>query len=221
MIAGAPRPAAPDAIATAAAAREAGRGRVLVVDDERAILSAVRKILAPAQYDVTTVESPLAALDHVRDFDVDVVLVDQRMPHLSGIELLTRVKEIRPDTEVILMTAYATIEAALAAVRAGAFDFITKPFDNIDQVTLVVEKALERRRLVDKTRALERRLATATGHSAIVGASPQMDEVFRLVDHVAPTSANVLIRGETGTGKELVANAVHERSPRAHERLVT
>ncbi len=199
----------------------AGRPRVLVVDDERAILTAVRKILSSDRYEVLTLDGPLGALDLVREQEIDVVLVDQRMPHMSGIDVLKRVKELRPDVEVVMMTAYATVESAIAAVRAGAFDYITKPFDNIDKVCLVVEKALEKKSLVDRTRTLERKLASSTGIASIVGTSPQMADVYRLVDSVAPTSANVLVQGETGTGKELVANAIHERSARAHEKMVT
>ena len=201
--------------------RPAGRPQILVVDDERAILAAMRKVLRTDSYEVTTLEDPVAALELLRERDVDVMLVDLRMPHMSGMELLAHVKEVRPDVEVIIMTAFGTVETAIAAVRGGAFDFLTKPFDNIDKVSLVVDKALEKKRLVDRTRALERELRSTAGFGAILGSSQRMREVFRLVENVAPTSANVLVQGETGTGKELIARALHERSDRAHERMVT
>jgi DNA-binding NtrC family response regulator len=199
----------------------AGRARVLIVDDERAILSAMRKMLRRGDYEVITFEDPVAALDFLREQPVDVMLVDLRLPHMTGLELLVRAKELRADTEVIMMTAYATVESAMNAVRAGAFDYLTKPFENIEQVILQIEKALDRRRLVVRARELERELKSSAGFESMIGSSDAMRTVFRMVESVAPTSANVLVQGETGTGKELIARAIHERSVRAHERLVT
>lgn len=204
----------------ASKAATAGRARVLIVDDERSILRALRKVLAQEDYEVITLEAPLGAVELLREQEVDVLLCDLRMPHMSGVELLTKAKELRPRIEVVIMTAFATVETALAAVKAGAFDYLTKPFENIDKVIFTVDKALERKRLVDRTLLLEQQLKSKDGFPDIVGSSPLMQAVFSLVESVAPTSANVLIQGETGTGKELVARAIHDRSERSHEPFV-
>jgi len=201
-------------------AREAGRARILIVDDERAILRALRKVVGGAGHDVITLDEPLGAVELLREEEVDVMLVDLRMPHMSGMELLAKAKELRPSVEVVIMTAFATVETALAAVKAGAFDYLTKPFENIEKVTITVDKALERKRLVDRTRSLEQELKSTKGFASIVGTSDAMRSVFQLIESVAPTSANVLIQGETGTGKELVARAIHSLSDRSHERVV-
>ena len=193
--------------------------RVLVVDDEQALLGAMRRLLRD-NFEVITLDDPFAALDLLREVDVDVMLADLRMPRMSGMELLTRAKQTRPDVEVIVMTAFATIETAIQAVRSGAFHYLTKPFGHIREVSLFVEKALEKRQLVHRARSLERELRNSAGFASIVGNSPAMNDVFRLIESVAATSANVLIEGETGTGKELIARAVHERSDRAHAPMV-
>ncbi|MCP4504733.1 MAG: sigma-54-dependent Fis family transcriptional regulator [Deltaproteobacteria bacterium] len=198
----------------------AGRARVLIVDDERAILRALRKVLGSEQYEVITLDEPLGAVELLREQEVDVMLVDLRMPHMSGMELLQKAKELRPQIEVVIMTAFATVETALEAVKSGAFDYLTKPFESIGKVTLVVDKALERKRLVDRTRSLEKELKGTKGFASIIGTSEAIHTVFQLIESVAPTSANVLIQGETGTGKELVARAIHTRSERSHERMV-
>ncbi len=197
------------------------RPRCLVVDDERAILSALRKVLGKERFDVITLDAPHPALDLIREQAIDVVLLDIRMPGMSGLELLKAIKELVPDVEVIMMTAFATVETALEAVRAGAFDYLTKPFENIDRVVQVVERAVERRLLIHKTRDLERELASHQRFSTLIGSAPEMREVYNLIESVAATPANVLIRGETGTGKELVARAIHERSDRSAARMVT
>jgi two-component system, NtrC family, response regulator HydG len=204
-------------------AAEESKGSVLIVDDERTILSSLQRVFTSRRYQVATLDAPHAVLDLLAQQHVDVILVDLRMPHMSGLELLELVKSKRPDIEVVVMTAHATVDTALAAVRAGAFDYLMKPFDTIERVVHTVEKAVERARLVDRTRRLERELeaATATAFPTIVGQSPKMAEIFRLVDHVAKSSANVLIQGETGTGKELVARAIHDRSDRAKRPMVT
>jgi DNA-binding NtrC family response regulator len=136
-------------------------------------------------------------------------------------EVLTRVRSAHADVEVVMMTAHADVESAVAAVKAGAYDFLTKPFTSNDAVALAVSQAAERRRLVHRTEALERELANQAGYGSIVGVSARMREVFRLVEGVASANSTVLILGESGTGKELIARAIHERSTRAQRPLVT
>jgi DNA-binding NtrC family response regulator len=149
-----------------------------------------------------------------KDPTVDVAVLDIRMPHLSGMDLLRAIKQARPDVEVVMMTAFATVETAVEAVKAGAYDYLTKPFSNIDEVSLTVAKALERKQLKDRTRVLEEQLSVKGQFEDLIGQSSHMRAVFKLVETVSYSSATVLIQGESGTGKELVARAIHYRSPR-------
>jgi two-component system response regulator HydG len=142
-----------------------------------------------------------------KDPSIDVAVLDINMPHLSGMDLLKAIKAERPDVEVIMMTAYATVETAVEAVKAGAYDYLTKPFENIDDLSLTVGKAAERKALKDRTRALEEALTARSQFEDLIGQSSQMRAVFKLVETVSHSTATVLIQGESGTGKELVARA--------------
>jgi two-component system response regulator HydG len=190
------------------------RVRVLVVDDEPVILRAWERMLDDEHYHVTAIENPLEALAHVKDEEVDVAVLDLRMPHMSGLELLREIKGRRPEIEVIVMTAYATVDTAVQAVKLGAYDYLTKPFENIDAAILTVHKAAERKQLIDRNTELEKRLALKERYQDLVGKSPRMLKTFQLIESVASSACNVLIQGESGTGKELVARAIHQRSPR-------
>ena len=189
-------------------------GRVLVVDDERTMQRALSTILKKQGFTVHTASNAAEALVVLEEADIDVVLSDIQMPGLTGLELLDRIKATRPEIEVVMMTAYGTVDRAVHAVRNGAYHFLTKPFENIDQVALVVGNAVERKRLVDRNRFLESQVEVRERFEDIVGRSDPMQNVFRMVDSVSYSMANVLIRGESGTGKELVAKALHFRSPR-------
>jgi len=192
------------------------RARILVVDDDERVLRSLSRILRGASYEVAPVADPLDAIPFVeRDADLDVAMVDLMMPGLDGLELCERIRRRRPSLGVIVMTAFGSIENAVKAMRAGAFDFLTKPFPSNDAVLVVVEKAVERRRLLDRTRYLERQLDVQARFESIVGRTPRMIEIFHLIETVAGTDATVLLLGESGTGKELVARAVHERSSRS------
>jgi two-component system response regulator HydG len=192
--------------------------RVLVVDDEPALLKALQSLLEKKGWEVVALADPIAATQQLAQQDFDVALLDIKMPQLSGMEMLTAFKHRRPEVEVILMTGHATVETALAAVKAGAYDYLTKPFDDIELVSRVVAKAVERKRLADRNRELEQKLREKEGEPSweglLVGTSGGMREVQRLVDAVAYSSATVLVMGESGTGKEMVARAVHAKSPR-------
>ncbi len=190
--------------------------RVLIVDDEPTLLRALESLLQRYGYAVTALESPIVATQRLAQEDFDVALLDIKMPELSGLELLTAVKHRRPEIEVVMMTGHATVETALAALKAGAYDYLTKPFDDVELVARAVAKAAERKMLFDRNRQLEDRLRERDGSApeGLVGNSPGMREVARLIDAVAYSSATVLVTGESGTGKELVARAVHARSPR-------
>ena len=195
--------------------RETRPTRVLVVDDEPTLLKALEALLRRKGCEVIAVESPIAATQKLAQEDFDVALLDIKMPQLSGLELLHAVKHRRPEVEVIMMTGHATVETALAAVKAGAYDYLTKPFDDVELVARAVSKAAERKALFDRNRELETQLRERSGApEGLVGASAGIREVTRMIDAVAYSSATVLVTGESGTGKELVARAVHTRSPR-------
>ena len=190
--------------------------RVLIVDDEPTLLRALEAFLRKKGYDVVGLDSPIAATQKLAQEDFDVALLDIKMPQLSGLELLNAVKHRRPEVEVIMMTGHATVETALAAVRAGAYDYLTKPFDDIEIVGRSIAKAAERKNLFDRNRQLESQLRERDGAApeGLVGSSAPMREVVRMIEAVAYSSTTVLVTGESGTGKELVARALHARSPR-------
>ncbi len=189
--------------------------RVLVVDDEPTLLKALEALLRREGHDVVALESPIVATQRLAQEEFDVALLDVKMPELSGLELLNAVKHRRPEIEVIMMTGHATVETALAAVKSGAYDFLTKPFEDVEIVSRAVAKAAERKALFDRNRELETRLRERDGApEGLVGASGGMREVTRMIEAVAYSAATVLVTGESGTGKELVARALHARSPR-------
>jgi two-component system, NtrC family, response regulator HydG len=192
--------------------------RVLVVDDEPTLLRALEALLRKKGYEVTGLDSPIVATQKLAQEDYDVALLDIKMPQLSGLELLNAVKHRRPEVEVIMMTGHATVETALAAVKAGAYDYLTKPFEDVELVARSVAKAAERKMLFDRNRQLETALREREGvggpPEGIVGNSAPIREVARMIDAVAYSSTTVLVTGESGTGKELVARALHSKSPR-------
>ncbi len=196
--------------------------RVLIVDDEPALLRALEALLKKKGYDVVGLDSPIVATQRLATEDFDVALLDIKMPQLSGLELLNAVKHRRPEVEVIMMTGHATVETALQAVRSGAYDYLTKPFDDVEIVARSVAKAAERKALWNRNRQLETRLRERDGLApgGLVGASAPIREVQRMIDAVAYSSTTVLITGESGTGKELVARALHARSPRKAQPFV-
>jgi two-component system, NtrC family, response regulator HydG len=195
---------------------EARPVRVLVVDDEPSLLRALEALLRKKGYEVIGLDSPIVATQKLAQEDFDVALLDIKMPQLSGLELLNAVKHRRPEVEVIMMTGHATVETALAAVRSGAYDYLTKPFDDVELVARAVAKAAERKMLFDRNRQLETALKEREGGQGegIVGNSGPIREVTRMIEAVAYSSTTVLVTGESGTGKELVARALHTRSPR-------
>ena len=194
---------------------------VLVVDDDAALRRSLARILAARGFQVATAEGGDAALAHIARHEPDVALVDLKMPGMDGLELLRRMKATRPEVAVIMMTAFADVDAAFTAVKGGAYHFLTKPFQSNDAVALTIRKAAEHRRLSNRAKKLEERLEAQERFGELIGNSPAMQEVYRIVTGVASTTSTVLVLGESGTGKELVARAIHQRSPRAHKPIVT
>jgi two-component system, NtrC family, response regulator AtoC len=190
------------------------RGRLLIVDDEVNARTALAELLRDEGYAVETAADGFKALPKLDEFDPELVLTDLKMPGLDGIELMRKARERDPERVVVVMTAYGAVDTAVAAMREGAADYMTKPI-NVDELTLVIDRALERKRLRAETGQLRARLSAKHRVSNIIGASPAMQPVFDAVLQVAPSRASVLITGESGTGKELIAAAIHEHSPRA------
>ncbi|MSR45764.1 MAG: sigma-54-dependent Fis family transcriptional regulator [Planctomycetes bacterium] len=193
--------------------------RILVVDDEEAIRSGLAEILVEEGYTVEQAANAEAALARVREELFDLVCTDVRMPGMDGLELVERVKQESPETELIVITGFASLQSAVDAVKRGAEDYLSKPFD-LDEVRLTVKRALEKKALRDKQGRLERRVAHLSPGPTLLGRSAAFQRSLQLLDRVAPTSSTVLILGETGTGKELVAREIHRRSPRASEPFI-
>ncbi|NMB76968.1 MAG: sigma-54-dependent Fis family transcriptional regulator [Myxococcales bacterium] len=187
--------------------------QILVVDDDRSMREMLEIFFAREGFSVRTAESLPAALDLLADQPADLVITDLKMKGGSGLDLLREVRTRHPATEVILITAYATTETAVSALQLGAYDYVTKPFQ-MNEMKVVVQRALERRRLLSENLRMRAELAGGYDFGRLIGKSPRMQEVYRLIDLVAPTRSNVLVTGESGTGKELVARAIHLRSPR-------
>jgi len=192
---------------------------VLVVDDEEANRQALERILSRERYRVRHAATGREALASLRAERPDLMLTDLRMPGMSGLELLRAARTLEPDLEVIVMTAYGTVETAVEAMKEGAWDFVTKPLRRSDLVR-AVRKALEKRALVVENRSLKDRLAQAT-QSELIGRSPAMHRLLEEGRQVADSLASVLITGESGTGKGLLARWIHQASPRREHRLIT
>ena len=192
---------------------------VLVVDDQAPIRESMVITFRREGYAVAAAESGDQALELLAQKPFDLIVTDLRMTGMSGIDVLKKTKELFPDTEVVVMTAYGTIEGAVDAIKSGAYDYLTKPFQP-EELTLVAERALERKGLTQRVRRLERAVRGDHPFEGIVTASPSMQEVLKMIEQVARLDSTVLITGESGTGKELVARALHARSPRKDDPLV-
>jgi len=190
------------------------RGRLLIVDDEEPQRLMLDSILGRAGFDVATASDGAEALARLADGPFDLLLTDQRMPKMDGLELLEQARRIDPGLPVVLMTAYGTVSTAVEAMKRGASDYLTKPFER-DELLLVIDKALRQRRLEDEVATLRGALKDRYRLDNIIGASTGMQEVFSLIERVSYTDVPVLISGESGTGKELVARAIHQRSGRS------
>ena len=189
-------------------------GRVLIVEDDRALCEMLEEMLARRGYDVAWTTTPAALPELLREADCDVVVTDLNMPGTDGLEICARVAADRPDVPVIVITAFGDLNVAIAAIRAGAYDFLTKPFDN-DQLALALDRAVRHRSLRAEVKRLRQTVRSLQGTAELVGASPPIRALRSLIGRIAQADASVLISGETGTGKELVARALHGDGPRA------
>src|SRR6185295_3580453 len=188
--------------------------RILIADDEDSLRWVLEKGLRGAGYEVTTVKDGTAATRAVETETFDLVFLDIRMPGVDGLSALVRMRELRPDACVVVMTAHGTMETAIQAMQRGAYDYLTKPFD-LDEVVLLAERALTASRLTQEVARLKTGLQEVREFSALIGRHPRMQDVYKTIGRVAGNDVTVLLRGESGTGKELVARAIHHYSRRA------
>ena len=195
------------------------KARIVVIDDEANAVTALETLLREDGYEVSGAHDARAGLALLERTEADVVLTDLRMPGMDGLELLARVKEIRPETMVIVMTAYGTVKTAVKAMKMGAEDYLGKPID-VEEVELVLQRALEKKRLMEETRILRARVQTKYRFENLVGESPDMLAAFKTIQQVAPSSSSLLVLGESGTGKELFAQALHQISPRKNKPFI-
>ena len=195
------------------------KANLLIVDDELSVRDSLGKWFREEGYDTEIAESAHAALAQMAQHHFDLALVDIKMPGTDGIELLHRIREVDPEMVVIIMTGYASVETAVAALKDGAYDYVSKPFDP-DDISHTVHNALAHRRADQENLRLREAVAKASQPQDLVGQSAAMRRVFEAIETVGPTEATVLITGESGTGKELVTRAIHAASPRRYNPLV-
>ena len=193
--------------------------RILIVDDEMIVRSSLKSWLEEDGYPIDTAASAEDALKMMQEHAYSILLLDIKMPGMDGIELLRRVKQVNPELEVVMITAYATIESAVEAMKIGAFDYITKPFEP-DEVGLIIKKIITHRNLLAENVRLKESLVASVRHGELIGESKPIRDILKTVEDVAPSEAPVLITGESGTGKELVARALHFQSKRRYMPLV-
>jgi two-component system, NtrC family, nitrogen regulation response regulator NtrX len=183
--------------------------KILVVDDERSIRNTLREILEYEKFEVNDAETGMVALEVMKHGEFDVILLDIKMPQMDGMEVLDHIlKEY--DTPVIMISGHGTIETAVEAIKKGAFDYIAKPLD-LNRLLVTIRNALDKSRLITETKVLKKKVSKKY---EMIGESPAMMQIMEMIDRVAPTNARILITGENGTGKELVARQLHEKSPR-------
>lgn len=195
-------------------------GKILIVDDEFSVRDSLFDWFAKDGYDVVAVENAVAALKAAPEGDFDVALLDIKMPGMDGMELQSRLHRIAPTLQTIMITAFASVETAVSAMKHGAFDYVTKPIDP-DELSHLVKRAMERRQLVQENTQLRQTIDEISSGDIIVGQSAPMLRVNKMIRTVAETDATVLIRGESGTGKELIARAIHANSSRRYFPIVS
>jgi len=193
--------------------------KILVVDDESLMREFIAESLTFHDYEVDSTENGAKALEFMNNETYDLILTDYKMPKVTGMDVLRKAREKMPDCKVVIMTAYGTIENAVEAMKLGAFDYITKPF-GVEEILLLVKRALEFKTLEIENRMMQTELEEKYGYRNIIGESPAMKKVFDLIQTVSQSRSTVLITGKSGTGKELVARAIHYLSPRKNSSFI-
>ncbi len=196
-------------------------GKIMIVDDEKDMLALLKRIISEeTDHQLVAETNPARALEIFREDPFDLVITDLKMPKLGGIQLLEEIKKIRPETSVVVLTAYATIETAVEATQKGADDYITKPFQR-ERILLTVNKMMQWQEMVKENLSLRNALAEKENFSNLIGSTPAMKEIFEQIKQVAPAMATVLITGPSGSGKELIARAIYQNSLRSSKRFLT
>lgn len=193
---------------------------ILAVDDDVNMLSMLEKFLRRAGYTVETTSDSLKAMSLVEDKNYDIVITDIQMPKASGMDLLKRVRDLQKDTMVVMITAFGSVDSAVNAMKAGAYDYVSKPF-NIDEILALLERATQQRRLQREVEFLRQEVERKYSFSNIIGKSKAMQDIFALIQRISHARSNILITGRSGTGKELIAKAIHYNSDRKAMPLVT
>ncbi|MBI5634088.1 MAG: sigma-54-dependent Fis family transcriptional regulator [Nitrospirae bacterium] len=196
------------------------KGRILIVEDEKSMREVLKILLEEEGYETISASDGQDGIMKIQEDIFDVVITDIKMPRADGFEVLKKVKEISPASIVIMITAFGTTESTIEAMKLGAYDYIHKPF-KIDEIRLIINKAFEKKRLSEEISVLREKVQTTYRIENIIGKSPRMQELFRLIPKVAQSSSTVLITGESGCGKELVAAALHNLSTRRNKNFVT
>ena len=192
---------------------------ILFVDDEVEILDTVGEYLSQEGYKAVLSDNGLKALGLVKERRFDVVFTDLKMPEFDGLELLAAIKEHRPETEVIIVTGYGTIESAITAMKFGSYDYIRKPI-KLDQLKMLCDKIMAEKKLRDENIFLKKSLKQRNRYEGLIGISLKMQEIYEIIERIGRSSPSVLIQGEKGTGKEMVARVIHKRSDRTHKPFV-
>lgn len=194
---------------------------ILFVDDDRDILFIVEKFLSRHGYNVTVVDNGIKALGLVKQRDFDIVFTDFKMPEFDGLELLAAIKEYRPETEVVIVTGFGTMESAVKAMKFGSYDYLQKPF-KLDSMKTLIDRVIEEKRFLEENIILKRRIKDRQRHryDDLIGVSLKMQEIYETIDRISSSKLFVLIQGESGTGKELVARVIHRRSNRSDQPFV-
>jgi two-component system, NtrC family, response regulator len=193
---------------------------ILVVDDEPNYLIVLSELLRDEGFEVFTASSGKDGMAQVREVDLDLVITDMQMPGMDGLQFLEKIKKSNSNLPVIMITAFAEVEKAVAAMQAGAYNYLSKPFSN-DELLVNINKAVHHYSLLRENSRLRKEMLERTGYSGMVGKSKHMQQMYELIEKVAPTPSSVLITGESGTGKELVAKAIHFNSPRGDKPFIT
>jgi len=193
---------------------------ILFVDDDRAILEIVREYLAEIGYHVDVVDNGLAALERIKEKPYHIVFTDIKMPDIDGLELLSAIKEYRPETEVIIVTGHGSMESAIQAMKYGSYDYLQKPF-KLNVLKIIIDRILDEKKLKLEKIVLKTRVKDRHRYDALVGVSLRMQEIYDTIERMRDASPNVLIEGESGTGKELAAHVIHRTSDRSEKPFVT
>lgn len=194
--------------------------KILIIDDEKSILDLLSVVFKKEGYRVRATLSAKKALELLNKEEFGLILTDIKLPEMSGFEILKRVRESKPDIAVVMITAYGNVKQAVEALKAGAFDYVVKPFD-VDELKIIVAKALEKKRLQEENILLRKELKEKSSFETVIGKSKKIKQVYSMIEKIAGTDSTILVTGESGTGKELAARAIHSLSPREENRFVS